>query len=357
MSLYSPAQRRDAILRAVHFDRPDYIPMTFHINEACWDHYPAETLKDLMAEHKFLFPDFEGGLGRAELDYLIPERVGKPFTDDWGCMWETTMNGIVGCVTSHPLSNWDRFDGYQPPDPAVRSGKGHIDWGQVETAIESVRNAGGLTMGGLGHGHTFQRLTDIRGYENLLLDMANGDPRLGKLIDMVEEFNVYVVQRYLKMNVEWMGYPEDLGMQNGPMLSPKQFRKYIKPSYERLMASAREKGLIVHMHSDGYIHDLADDLIDGGVNAINLQDLVNGIDWIKNKFKGKVCIDLDIDRQKITPKGSPADVDELIRQEVKELGSKEGGLMMIYGLYPGVPPENIKALMDAMERYAFYYSS
>lgn len=30
--------------------------------------------------------------------------------------------------------------------------------------------------------------------------------------------------------------------------------------------------------------------------------------------------------------------------------------MMIYGLYPGVPVKNIKALMDAMEKYAGYYS-
>jgi hypothetical protein len=30
--------------------------------------------------------------------------------------------------------------------------------------------------------------------------------------------------------------------------------------------------------------------------------------------------------------------------------------MMIYGLYPGVPVENIKALMDALEKYAFHYS-
>ncbi len=29
---------------------------------------------------------------------------------------------------------------------------------------------------------------------------------------------------------------------------------------------------------------------------------------------------------------------------------------MIYGLYPGVPLENIKAVMEAMERYAAFYS-
>ena len=49
-------------------------------------------------------------------------------------------------------------------------------------------------------------------------------------------------------------------------------------------------------------------------------------------------------------------IDELIRREIEKLGSPEGGLMMIYGLYPGVPLENVGALMDAMERYADYYA-
>ena len=69
-----------------------------------------------------------------------------------------------------------------------------------------------------------------------------------------------------------------------------------------------------------------------------------------------MCIDLDIDRQRITPFGTPQQIEALIREEVTKLGSKAGGLMMIYGLYPNVPLENVKALMDAMERYAFYYS-
>ena len=31
-------------------------------------------------------------------------------------------------------------------------------------------------------------------------------------------------------------------------------------------------------------------------------------------------------------------------------------LCMIYGLYPGTPIENAAAVMDAMEKYAFYFS-
>jgi len=110
------------------------------------------------------------------------------------------------------------------------------------------------------------------------------------------------------------------------------------------------------MHSDGDIRDLVDDLVFSGVDALNLQDLVNGIDWIEANLKGRVCIDIDIDRQQITRFGSPAQIDKLIREEVEKLGSREGGLMMIYGLYPGVPLDNVKAIMDAMERYASYYS-
>jgi len=67
-------------------------------------------------------------------------------------------------------------------------------------------------------------------------------------------------------------------------------------------------------------------------------------------------IDLDIDRQRITRFGTPAEIDALIRKEVKKLGSAQGGLMMVFGLYPGTPLENVKALMDVMKRSATYYS-
>jgi len=109
------------------------------------------------------------------------------------------------------------------------------------------------------------------------------------------------------------------------------------------------------MHSDGDIRSLCDDIVEGGVNVLNLQDLVNGVDWIASRFRGKICIELDIDRQRITPFGKPKDIDALIREEVEKLARKQGGLMMIYGLYPGVPAENITALMDAMEKYAFAF--
>jgi len=347
---------RENILKAVRFETPERIPMVFAVNAACWNHYPQDALKELMAGHPLLFPGFKDDGEPVEPHYGPASRADEPFTDDWGCLWETTLNGITGTVTKHPLDDWSKFDSYVPPDPESRSGMGAHGWDRVAKGFARARERGGLLRGGLPHGHTFLRLCDIRGYENLIFDMADCEPRLKKLIGMVEEFNLAVIQRYVELGAEWISYPEDLGMQVGPMLSPAHFREYVKPVYDRIMAPAVEAGCIVHMHSDGDIRTLADDLVASGVGVLNLQDLVNGIDWIAERYAGRLCVDLDIDRQEVTPHGTPEDIDRLIRREVEALGSKRGGLMMIYGLYPGVPLENVKALMDAMERYAGYYS-
>ena len=331
--------------------------MTFHINESCFDAYNPDDLYELMDKHPFLFPDFQtsGRLGHSDRSYAVNARKDHPYTDGFGCVWKTTTDGIVGSVHEHPLADWSDYKNYKFPDPETSTGLEPVDWNAFEEKCRADRAAGLMTYGDLRHGHTFLQLCDIRGYENLLFDMMDEEPLLDDLIARLNEFNLAQIRHFLKADVDMIRIPEDLGMQTGPMLSVDNFIHYIKPSYQRLIAPVKEAGKIVHMHSDGDIRLLADHIIDGGVDALNLQDLVNGIDWIAENLSGRVCIDLDIDRQSVTPFGTPAQIDALIREEVEKIGCREGGLMMIYGLYPGVPLENVKALMDAMERYAFYY--
>lgn len=347
--------QRENLLRTVRFETPETIPMTFHINPACWQHYPQEALQELMAAHPLLFPGFRPTSQKIIPQFSAVQRKDQPYTDPWGCVWHTSEDGITGTVTEHPLADWANLERYTPPDPEHTDGLTSIDWDTVAAQIQHKKQCGELLQAGLRHGHTFLQLCDMRGYQNLLMDMADEEPRLETLLHMLEEFNLALVKKYLQIGAEWLSYPEDLGMQRGPMLSPRHFRRYIQPSYRRLMRPALEADCIVHMHSDGDIRLLIDDMLESGVQVVNLQDLVNGIAWIARRFAGKICIELDVDRQEITFGGSPAEIDALIRAEVSQLSRKEGGLMLIYGLYPGVPLANVRALMDAMERYSTYY--
>ncbi len=344
--------QRDNYLKAVHFDRPDFVPAIFAINRSCWASYDQKELQQLMDEHKLLFTDFVYSDAPVVPD-CRPWIKDVPFTDDWGCVWRTTQDGIVGTVVKHPISDWADLASFTAPDADVCNGLGKIDWRQEAARFEKLRQAGQVTIGGLRHGHTFLQLCDMRGYENLMFDMFDQRPELDELISMIEDFNMGIIRNYIKLKPDVMMYPEDLGMQVGPMLSPEQFRRYIKPSYARLIKPARDAGCPIHMHSDGDIRLLAEDLIEGGVEILNLQDTTNGIEWIRDNLKGRVCLDIDIDRQAVTRFGSPEQIFEHIGNIKKRLASPEGGLMMIYGLYPGLPIENVKAVMDAMELYCF----
>lgn len=350
--------QRENFIRSARFEKPEWIPVIVSINSSCWNHYPQEQLKELMASHKLLFPDYEYSPEPYQPEHVLDARKDQPYTDPWGCVWETTDDGIVGAVTKHPLTSWDNFSSFNAPDPEKTDGRFPVDWNQRKQEWKKAKEQNKIAGGGLHHGHTFLRVCDIHGYENVIMDMADDNPNLQKLLDMICQFNMAVMQHAVDGDVDAVNIAEDLGMQVGPMLSPNHFRKFIKPLYQKYIKKARScpSDVVVHMHSDGDIRDLVDDILDAGVEIINLQDFVNGIDWIAENLAGKYCIDLDIDRQNVTRFGTPEEIDNHIRNAVEKLGSKEGGLMMVYGGFPGIPIENLNAVCDAFERYAVYYS-
>lgn len=342
---------RENYLKALHFDHPDRIPVCFVFNTACWFTYDQNFLFEAMERHPLLFPGFT----RPAMPYT-PElsginRKGAHYYDGFGCRWESPMDGLLGTVVEHPLADLTRLSDYRFPDPKKHNGLHPIDWDAEARSLQLARQAGKLADAGLRHGHTFLQMTDIRGYQNFLFDMMDGADYLPDFLTRLTDFNLALIDRYLEIGVDIFRIPEDLGMQQGPMLSPDNFQQYIVPCYRRMTKRVRQAGVPVHMHSDGDIRTLTEDLLSTGIDALNLQDLVNGLDWIRDHLKGRVCIDLDIDRQKITRFGTPSEVKELIRREIDLLNDPAGGLMFTFGLYPGTPEENVIALMDALEEY------
>ncbi|MDX1357972.1 MAG: uroporphyrinogen decarboxylase family protein [Clostridia bacterium] len=345
---------RENRLRAYTFKGPEYIPMNFAITSAAWNYYGIAELDKLIRRHGRLFPHYTG---KSKKDIRIkPYRIKDVrYIDSWGCVWKTEQEGSTGSVIKHPIETWEDFASFTPADPGKQNGWEDINWSDIEKSINSAKIRGDYTQAGLRHGFLFLTLSYIRGFENLMYDMHDEEPYLDRLIGIIEGFNKAVISKYLRLDVDVIGFPEDLGAQDRLLLSPEMFRKYIKPVYTRLMNPVKEAGKPVHMHSDGYILDIIDDLIECGVDIINLQDLVNGIDNIQKHVKGKMAIDLDIDRQDITVRGTPGDIDDLMKEAVMKLGSHEGGLSFIYGFYPGTPLRNADAVMAAMEKYSIYY--
>jgi len=327
----------------------DAVPCNVHISRAVWHRY-RDDLKAVVER----YPDIRTNSPsdpEAWDSFGARERRGELFTDAWGCVWENLQDGISGQVTGHPLERWEELASYEPPSPALTSHYHPIDWEHEGRLIRSARGEGALVRVGLDHGFFFQRLYYLRGFENLMLDIARRDPRLDELCRMVLEFNRGTVERYLELGVDVVVFGDDLGMQDRLTISPADWRRYVKPAYAELFGLCRSAGAHVYLHSDGYIVDIMPDLIEIGVTILNPQDLCNGLDNIRRLLKGRVCIDLDIDRQSIVPFGTPAEINAHIRRCIRTLASPAGGLMLICGIYPETPLENIETVLAAMNRY------
>ncbi len=76
----------------------------------------------------------------------------------------------------------------------------------------------------------------------------------------------------------------------------------------------REAGTYVFMHSDGYIRDIYQDLIEIGINAINSQLFCMPIEEIGKKFAGKITFGGEIDRQRIPPFGTEEECPQAVRR-------------------------------------------
>jgi len=344
---------KETLLKAVNYDYPARVPVIFHINLACWDYYERHQLSQLIEKHPTLFSEGVPPYGQegVPVPYQPWCRAEEIWEDPWGCRWQTTMSGLMGSVIYHSLGDLENLATFKPPNPAETTHWYPVTWEKGKSPTGgSIGFFTALRSGEIGHGHTFLKLVDLLGYEKALFLLYDGGKELSKILAMLQEFNLALVDRFIEyVDVEWMGYAEDLGMQVGPMLSPNLFKTHIVPLYRELMESAVRHNAIIHMHSDGDIRALAPELLKLPVRVFNVQDRVNSIEWLKANFKNKVVVDLDIDRQFVTQQNEPYVVKEYLNYVMKSMYDAAGGLILTYGLYPHTPLPIVKTMLDYFE--------
>jgi uroporphyrinogen decarboxylase len=312
-------------IKALKYEHPEFIPVGMGFLGKTWMTY-REKLEDIVLRYPNVFPGYKKG--QQNFDDVSGTYVAGDHTDAWGCVWSNVTTGMQAYVKGHPI----------PKREMVRTLK-----------APTVND-------GLPHGFMYLRLTDLRGFEEMMMDFAEEPPELQMLLNIVLEYNVTQLKIMLKdrKSGEIMWFGDDLGMQHGLAMGAPKWRKYMKPCFTKLYSMVRAKGIYVYMHTDGQIFEIITDLVDCGVQVVNAQFRANGLDNLERVCKGKVCLDLDLDRQ-MFPFCKPKDIDAHVRECVERLGSPEGGLWFNAECAPDVPLENIEALAAALDKYRGFY--
>ena len=344
---------RENFIRTITFNNPQWLHHDVVFSKAMWAVYKKD-LEDVVLRHPTVFRDYyQGKIDYKNMEFSTEQIDDNFVVDAWGCKWHYPLRYMDGVVIEHPLEDIGELADFVPPYSPVAE-LDEDGWKAEIEKVEAEKAAGKLVRGGTEHGFLFLRHTYLRGFENAMLDYVDPDCEedLNRIYDMIIAYNMRLVDFHIKRGTDFMYFAEDLGTQTGTIMSPEIFKKWIKPAYAKLMQPCKKAGMFVGLHSDGKTLDILEDQIEAGVDVVNPQDLCNGIDELTRRIKGKACIQLDVDRQTILPYGTPRDIDDLIHEEIEKLGSPKGGLMLVCGLYPPTPVENVEALAKAIEKYS-----
>jgi len=237
------------------------------------------------------------------------------------------------------------------------------DWALMADEAERLYQQTDYLVFGNFSGHIFAGGEILRGYEAFLTDLALRPAMAECVMERLLEHQIVRVDRYLDAvgrYVQVINASDDLGGQEAPLISPRLYRRLVKPYHARLFAHIKSRWPgFLFMHSDGAVAPLIPDLIEIGVDILNpIQYTAGGMDLavLKKQFgRDLVFWGGGCDTQKVLPFGTPQQVREEVRRAI-EILAPGGGFVFcqVQIIQPETPPENLVAMYETVAAYGGY---
>lgn len=198
----------------------------------------------------------------------------------------------------------------------------------------------------------------LRGMEQALEDLALGSPIADALMERIYDIHAGISRRALEAAgglIDFIYVAEDLGTQASLLMSPKTFRRYIKPWLARMIDLAHSYGARAFHHDDGAIRTVLPDLIEIGIDVLNpIQWRCRGMDResLARDFGSAVTFHGAMDNQHTLPFGSPDDVRKEVADNITVFRGTRGYICSpCHNLQANTPTANIVALYEAVREF------
>jgi uroporphyrinogen decarboxylase len=261
------------------------------------------------------------------------------FIDEWGCRFENAQRGIIGQVKEPRIKSWADIDGLRVPRERLS-----VDLDKVR---DFCAGTGAFVLART-WARPFELLQFLRGPENLYIDLAERPAGLFRLIELVHAFYKEELELWAATDCDALVFADDWGGQNGLLVSPALWREVFKPLYRDYIEIAHRNGQYAFMHSDGHIAAILPDLVEIGLDALNAQIFCMDLAEIGRRFAGKLTFWGEVDRQRLLPYGTPAEVAAAVRTARRALW-REGGVIAQCEFGIGARPENVAAVFEAWD--------
>ena len=285
------------------------------------------------------FPDGSRTLVYPDRGWPVPTRY-KDFAYSGGTYTEATYRPFANIKDPSEL---DLFD-FPTAD--------WLDYSSIRQECETLSEFAIVTgtpgmldfINGIGHS---------RGIEQVFMDIALADPVYLALMEKKYQYHYEMIERTLQAargRIDIVQTGEDLGSQEGLLISPRKFDELLAPLHKEFNAMVHRYEARTMMHCCGSCRDLIPRLIEIGLDILDVVQTAAARMDIKElhdefgrelSFCGTVCV------QSILPHLTVEKVIEEVERRLELF--HDGGLILgpSHLIQPGTPIENILAMYQA----------
>ncbi|MCB9503183.1 MAG: hypothetical protein H6696_14730 [Deferribacteres bacterium] len=379
---------RERVLSAINHEQPDRVPIVLGVSNATGIKMkPYRGIKKIVgidAPDNYIYDWPE--LGTAEIDEATMKRLHcdvrgvldshpqetlrrnqerephSPFIDSWG-IGQVELTPGEWFPGMHPLSEATAIDEIEAypgwPDMSDPTRIAHVK-DAARRLAEQNEYAIMATPWLL---FPFERALSMQGMDTFLLNMALYPEFARALLQKITEVCKSLMGPFLEElgdNVDIIKIGDDLGTQDRLLMSPEMYRDILKPLHSNFIQFIKERTRAkVFFHTDGDVFPLIDDFIEIGVDILNPIQTSAGkmsdLKGLKKRCGKNLVLCGGIDTHRVLPFGTPEAVRDEVRKVMQILGFG-GGYMVasVHTIMNDVPPENVLAMVDAVEEFGSY---
>ena len=367
----NPLTPRQRVIAALNHEEPDYVPLdlgTGGSSSPVPEAYAAlaacfgVTSPARPVPHMLRLSTVDETILRAlRIDtrpvYMKPVRKGvRPcsrddhFYDDWGIMWRDVDTGAAiyrelaeTPLASATIEDLDRYPWWPDPLDADRYE------GLQEEAERLFLETDYALVGCPGFNGVWERAWYLCGFERMLAGVVQDTAFVHAVLRRVTDLCKLALGRYLDLvgpYIQVIKMGDDLGAQNGPLMSPSTYRAIVKPYHRELFDLVhRRTRARIFLHTCGSVYRLLPDLIDAGVEVLNpVQVTAAGMDTrrLKAEFGDRLSFMGAIDTQHVLPFGTQEEVRREVERRIADLAPGGGYILApVHNVQADVPPLNL----------------
>jgi uroporphyrinogen decarboxylase len=220
--------------------------------------------------------------------------------------------------------------------------------------VDAHHERGFAVAGQIPHlgGVLFETAYRLRGLDNMLEDFRSRRSFAEALLERITEAACRNVEQLVASGVDILLLGDDIGTPTSMLISPRLWRRWLKPRLARMIDAARRvrPDVAVAYHSDGYYMPVVEDLVEIGVRILNpvQPDCMDPV-AIRRQFGDALVLWGTVGSASLMARGSPEAIDQEVRRRRAALGDRLI-LCPAYDLEGNVPVENALAFLRAAAR-------